>query len=149
MKHEITVRERAVCRGYIWKEDELVELTVKEAYRAHMGRQRILIHKDHRGVAERFDVVRVRHNQKAIDVVVIGQSADERNIVRLDYHDREALGITKTGRSYELSIERLGWMGRYCWYIRARDPAIHLPSRIALLSLVLGAVGVVLSLVPG
>ncbi|MBY5976838.1 hypothetical protein KUV39_09290 [Phaeobacter italicus] len=141
---KINVKEGAGCPGYIWGESELVKLTVKPATERHLGRQRILIHKNHRGTANRFDVIRVHHGQKSTDVVVIGQRDEEKNVVRLDLDDRKALGIEETGKTYELSIEQLGWIGRYWWYIRARDPAIYLPARIALLSLGLGALGVAL-----
>lgn len=114
----------------------------------HVGRQRVCLHKKYRDCAKRWDVVRITNcddESKFISAVVIGLRGSKEKNIRLDFDDRDALGVSP-GSLVRLKVRKLPFFSKVRWYLSARDPAIQLPAAIAMISLCLGLLGAILGL---
>ncbi|MGC0052717.1 hypothetical protein ACNSPG_06575 [Brucella pituitosa] len=118
-------------------------LKVKEAQSDDVERGFVRLHKDERDGAGRFDVVRVKTGEKELLAIVLPH--DVKGTIWINTDGRSDLGL-KVNDIREFTISKLNWWGRIEWYCTAKDPAIHIPASLAIISLGLGALGAILGL---
>ncbi|MER8762876.1 hypothetical protein [Mesorhizobium sp. M0968] len=125
---------------------ELNSYIVHEALEGDAWTGRIRVHHSRRGGAERFEVVKVTpETGRPFLAVALGHRLSPADI-RLDFDQRETLGV-REGDSVKLRIDRVGLKGKLWWYLHHGDPAIHVPAWLAFWSVLLGGLGLILSLV--
>ena len=66
-------------------------------------------------------------------------------VICLDERKRNELGLN-SGDSADLKLKKVGLWGEFRWAWHASDPAYRVSARLGLLSLVLGAIGLILGL---
>jgi len=88
----------------------------------------------------RHDIIHICANDKSVLVKVLGLNTD--GIIKIDLDIRERLGLT-VDNSYNFHFERANFWHQSLWQWSATDPAVRIPARIAAISLVLGAIGLV------
>jgi hypothetical protein len=112
----------------------------------HRDMERIGIHVSKRDGAERHDIIRVSTvDGRSVSGSVIGHEK-EKTELQLDYDLRRALGAN-VDDELSLTVEHLGWLGVLHWYLTVRDPHIRTSAILAIVSVGLGAIGLVLGLI--
>ncbi|MBR7654833.1 hypothetical protein KCX83_21315 [Brucella oryzae] len=119
-------------------------LKVKEAQSDDVERGFIRLHKDERDGADRFDVVRLKTGNEELMAIVLPHN--EKGTIWINTDGRNDLGV-KVSDIREFTISKLNWWGRIKWYCTAKDPAIHVPAWLAVISLGLGALGAILGII--
>lgn len=123
-----------------------MKFVVAPAPESDVGRMRVRIHYKSRAGVSRHGIIRLTSERgRSVLASALGHELDQ-NAILMDYDVRSALGLSK-GQSAELKIEPAGAVGTVKWYLGNPDPAIRAPALIAIWSLVLGASGVVLSII--
>ncbi len=109
------------------------------------GRLIVRLNKSHRGGVPRYGIAQLTNtgNAQSVKVLVLGH--DDGTAIFMPYDIREALGVDKGGH-LDFTIQKVGWLGKISWLLTTPDPAVHLPALLALLSVCLGAIGVVVAL---
>lgn len=74
-------------------------------------------------------------NDKSVKVLVLGHDDDA--AIFMPYDFRKALGADK-GANLEFAVQKTGWFAKVCWILETPDPAVHVPARLALISVCLG-----------
>ena len=67
--------------------------------------------------------------------------------IALDSSTRDDLGV-HAGRTYEVEIHPVHWLGYWRWAWEAADPSNRIPAQISIISLVLGIIGLILGCAP-
>jgi len=80
---------------------------------------------------------------KSAYVLLRGQGVTKEPNIWLDYRTRKRLDITP-GHQEEFEFQPVGLWGQICWAWNASDPAYFVMARLAVLSVVLGGVGLAL-----
>ena len=93
-------------------------------------------------ILHKNNVYRLTANKRSVLVALRGS---HRNGIAMDMVTRKRLGLEE-GRSYHFEFGRAGWVGQFIWTWEATDPAYRIASRLGLISLVLGVVGVLLGI---
>ena len=78
-------------------------------------------------------------------LAVRGRLGMDRQEVFMDDKTRADLKV-ECGQDYDFQIRRTSWVGHIFWSARASDPAYRIPAKIALVSLILGVVGIALGI---
>ncbi len=74
----------------------------------------------------------------------LGDSAEE--VICMDERLRNVLGLS-VGERIDVQFRSTGWWGQFRWAWSASDPAYRVAARLSLLSVLLGALGLVLGLI--
>lgn len=119
-------------------------LKVKEAQLDDVERGFIRLHQDERDGADRFDVVQVKTGEEELLAIVLPHN--DKGTIWINTDGRSDLGL-KVKDTREFTIVKLNWWGRIKWYCTAKDPAIHVPAWLAIISLGLGALGAILGII--
>jgi hypothetical protein len=85
-------------------------------------------------------------NGKTAFVILRGKQDSNEQVIWLDERTRNRLGVSP-GDEISLEMKTVGLCGQWRWAWSSSDPAYRASARLALLSVVLGAVGVLLGLV--
>jgi hypothetical protein len=102
---------------------------------------------DRRGEPIRAGTVcRVSIGDRSALAIARGLPPSEGAIIRLDESTRRTLGV-KSGIEVDVTLQRVCFFGEWIWGWSASDPAYRIASRLAVLSVVLGGVGLVLGTV--
>ena len=123
----------------------MTKLPIKGLPANDTGRLLTRLNYKHRVEVPRYGIVRLKNieNGKTIKTLVLGH--DDDTAIFIPYDVRKGLGAVK-GAQLNFSIQKVGWIGKLSWLLGSPDPAIHMPSWIAILSVALGALGVINSL---
>jgi hypothetical protein len=122
-------------------------LTVHDLALEDCWKDRARIPKNHRITEEgnkvrRNTICKVTIGKKSKLLALRGHRERDARIL-LDSSTREDMGV-EVGKSYEVTICSVGWIGRWLWAWRAADPAYRLATQISLISLGLGLIGLFL-----
>lgn len=88
----------------------------------------------------------VRTGELHTYVFVRGLTARSDAVMGMDDRTRNLLGVS-TGQRYDFEIEPAGLVGRFVWAWNAAEPAYRVSSQVALVSLLLGIIGLFLGVV--
>lgn len=91
------------------------------------------------------EVCRLSVGEKSALVLLRGQGDTTEAAIWLDERTRNRLALTPD-QDAEVEIQPVGLYGQLCWAWEASDPAYRVVARLAVLSVVLGAVGLVLGM---
>jgi hypothetical protein len=83
----------------------------------------------------------------ALRLVVVHGCKTEEPIIHIDLNLRKDLGIRK-GETYEFTLKKATWWGRWRWAMTASDPAYRIPAQISVISLALGVIALFLGIIP-
>jgi hypothetical protein len=129
---------------------EVVEmiLTVKPAYDGDNYKDTIRIHSSYRhGLKSgRLGRVSVVGGENTI-VAVRGLDNQDREIIRIDLETRRRLQVS-LDKPYDFTLKRIWPWQAVLWACRSSDPALRVATWIAVLSFVLGLVGIGISIIP-
>jgi hypothetical protein len=123
----------------------MTTLPVKPLPSNDNGRLLVRLNTKHRPGIPRYGIVQLTNanNTQSVKVLVLGH--DDETAIFMPYDIRKALGAD-TRSDLEFSIQKVRWFGKIYWLLRTPDPAVHIPARLALISVLLGALGVVIAL---
>lgn len=120
-------------------------LKVERVLNGEAGRDLVRINFDDRqGNSRRRDIVELRVDGRRAIVALLGR--DDRGGINIDFDVRKELEV-EVGRFYEFDIRRLSWWGKLRWYMGATDPAVRIPAKIAVVSFVLGGIGLIVGFI--
>lgn len=91
-------------------------------------------------------ICRVSTGGKSILVKARGLPHEEGEVIRLDEVLRDRLGV-RNGEEREFDISRANSMEQFLWAWSATEPGYRVSARLAVLSVVLGGIGLVLGVV--
>ncbi|NDV53930.1 hypothetical protein [Salipiger sp. PrR003] len=134
--------------GLIMREDCCHKFRVHEMHLKHSGLSRVALHHKRRDKAKRFQIVRIMRCDDGafIHAAVLGLGPKEpADRIRLDRDLRDALGVT-ANTVYRLEVTKCGWLRTLAWFLTVRDPMVRVSAWLAAISVVLGVLGIVLSL---
>lgn len=92
-------------------------------------------------------VCRVRHGKKTVYAIARGMPDTTLRYVRMDEKLRDLLGI-KLHDHVDLAFEPCSWFGQFMWAWSSSNPSYRISARIALVSLFLGLLSLVISIIP-
>lgn len=123
----------------------MTKLLVKPLPSNDAGRLLVRLNCKHRAGVPRYGIVKLTNirDSKSSKVLVLGHEDD--SAIFMPYDIRAALGVAKNAE-LEFSINKVGWLGTLHWLLKTPDPAVHLPAWLALISVLLGVLGVLISL---
>ncbi len=145
--------------GLIVEARLVTDFKVKMIDARHTGLGRCVIHQEARDGAEHFDIVKLtaKKSGRSILLAVLDFNEDaskEKDVISLDKSTREFLDIElsegNNGKKCALAtieVRRMGRLAKWWWYLSAKDPTLHLPAQLAVLSLALGLMGLVLGII--
>ena len=119
-------------------------LKVTQASADEVFTDTIRIPKAHRGGISNGSVVRIDHNGKCALAIVRGFSHDPSPAARMDEFVRERLDVKVRDYINVADIRLANWHEKLRWYWNASSPAIYVPARVAVISLVLGVMSILL-----
>ena len=91
-------------------------------------------------------VCRVRVRDRSVLAIVRGLSQSEGSTIRIDEFNRKRLGV-KGGEEVQVGIERAGFFYEFAWCWNATQPSYRLTARLALVSVVMGFIGLSLGVI--
>ena len=91
-------------------------------------------------------VCKVIVNQKELLLSLRGSNQYSDAVICIDEKTRNDLELT-IGTEADFNFRKVGWWGQFLWAWRASDPIYRIAARVALVSLILGAVGLLLGVV--
>lgn len=97
---------------------------------------------DYRNGIDRYGIAKITNNKNGKSLLVLVLGHDDRRAIYMPYDIRRELGVEK-GDRLVFSIEKVGRLGKLCWYVKVPDPAVHVPAWIALIGLIGTVVGLV------
>lgn len=119
------------------------EFTVKEIGRNDVAQDIVRLHKSERRGLPRHAVVLLKHSSgKEKYVVALGHNG-KADVIKMDYDLREYFDVD-ANKSSQFSVMSGGLLGQMLFLWRATSPSIYVPYRIALVSFIMGAVGLLL-----
>lgn len=123
----------------------MAQLPVKALPSNDSGRLLVRVNKAYRAGIPRYGIAKLTNteNSKSFRVLVLGH--DDASAIFMPYDIREALGVDK-GRNLNFTIKKVGCLGKIWWLLSTPDPAVHVPARLALISVLLGAIGIAIAL---
>ncbi len=124
------------------------KLVVKEADRAEVYRDIARIPEVHRKDCKgrtipEGSVCKLSTSHKSAYVLLRGKGNETEAAIWLDERTRNRLGVT-AGEQQEFEFRPVRLWGQTCWAWDASDPSYRVSARLAVLSLLLGAVGLLL-----
>jgi hypothetical protein len=119
------------------------KLKVLTADREDVYRDIARIPQDHRGEIKEGAICRITREQRSVFVAVRGIGDRKEALIKLDDKTRLALGV-ETGACYDFDIEPLNWVYQFFAPWHASDPFNRIAMRLSLISLFLGAIGLLL-----
>lgn len=123
----------------------MTKLPVRPLPSNDAGRLLVRLNTKYRTGISRYGIARVTNIQEAKSVNVLVLGHDDDGAIFMPYDIRVALGVAKCAE-LEFSIEKVRWLGKIHWLLNCPDPAVHIPAWLALISVLLGALGVFISL---
>lgn len=131
-------------------------LQVEEASRDEIFTDMVRIPRDHRSGIENGAVVRINHNGKRVFAIARGlQGRNNDPVIVMDEFVRRKLGVGAGSKIESNNIRAANRWEKLTWYLEATNPAVHVPAWVAaislglgVLSVLLGVVGVIISLRP-
>jgi len=126
----------------------VVSLTVEAIDKEEVYLDRVRVPVVHRGTIGEGRVCRLTVNRKSVLVEIRGvRDPSAGKIILTDEVTRGKLVIF-THQQYQFEIEEVGWLSQFWWAWNASDPTPRIAARLGVLGFILGAIGVVLGLVP-
>jgi hypothetical protein len=111
------------------------------------GKKRVLLHRDYRDEAHRHQIVKLTvPSGRFVLLEVIGREEKDKNLIGLDRDDRDHLGV-ELGQDVRIDVTKCGLLGTVIWYVTNNDPSIRISAILAVLSVSLGILGVLLSII--
>jgi hypothetical protein len=111
------------------------------------GKKRVLLHGAYRDGAKRHQIVKLTvPSGRFVLLEVIGRDEEDKDLIGLDRDDREHLGV-RLGDSIRIDVTKCGLLGTVVWFLTNNDPSIRISAILAVLSVSLGILGVLLSIV--
>lgn len=106
----------------------------------------VRVHKKHRPFSEAGQVVLVSMNGRTIPLVARGAKGNNGLTIGLDSKSRDSLSVTD-GVEYDFTFSKADFLQQLKWAYYASAPMPRIGVRLALLSVVLGAIGFILGLI--
>lgn len=91
-------------------------------------------------------VCRISVGHKSARAIVRGLPAEEGPLIRLDESLRRVIGV-KSGDEIEIVLKRAGFFEEVVWCWQATNPTYRISARLAVLSVLLGLIGLVLGVI--
>src|SRR5262245_54788492 len=123
-----------------------VKLEVLKIAEEDIYKDFVRIPQEHRGQIAEGRVCELRVGHECIRRAVRGYLHDASAAIRMDEFTRSRLRLTP-GKPVEFVIREVGWIGQFLWAWNASDPVPRIAARLGILSVVLGAVGLVLGII--
>jgi len=125
----------------------MVQLSINGLPANDSGRFLVRLNEKYRAGIPRYGIARLTNaeNSKSVKVLLLGHNDD--SAIFMPYDIREALGADKGG-VLAFTVQEVGLFGKIRWLLKTPDPAVHVPAWMAVISVVLGAVGVAITLWP-
>ncbi|MEJ5019297.1 hypothetical protein WH297_06030 [Ochrobactrum vermis] len=119
------------------------EYMVTKIGKSDVAQDIVRLHKNERKGLSRHSVVLLTHSSmKKKYVVALGHDGDSDEI-KMDFDLREYFDVDANKKA-EFSLTDGGRWGRLAFLWNATSPSIYVPYRIALISFIMGAVGLLL-----
>ena len=106
----------------------------------------VRVHQDHRPGTRAGQIVVVRSSGRVIRVVARGSKGDRRDVIAMDQKTRERLGV-KLGQEAEFTFKLGGIVDEWRWAWTTTDAMPRIAARLAVLSVILGGLGLLLGLI--
>ncbi len=123
----------------------MTKLPVKSLPTSDAGRLLVRLNVKYREGISRYGIAELTNTQKSKTQNVLVLGHDDDGAIFMPYDIRAALGVDN-GAELEFSIRKVGWVGKILWLLNTHDPAVHVPAWLALISVLLGFLGVFISL---
>ena len=123
--------------SFIYTKDSVVpKLQIKGIERHEWGISRVRLHISHRKITNKL-------NSCSTLVILLGHNDDKS--IFMDFDVREDLKIDKD-EELDFSVQKVSWPGKLQWYLQTKDPMIHIPAYLAVISLALSITGLIVGL---
>lgn len=129
---------------------ELSKLVVKKSAEADVYRDIARVPEVHRrdqkgNTIEEGSVCKLSCEGRSAHVLLRGKGDETEAAVWLDERTRNRLGVAP-GEQREFELRPVGLWGQTCWAWHASDPSYFVVARLAVLSVVLGLIGLALGI---
>jgi len=126
------------------KQNGPVHLKILRATLDDVFGDKVRVHHTIRPFARSGEVVVVQHGRLKVRLVASG--ASEKDTIQLDQRSRQRLGLTgrPSPKSAEFTFMKGNWIDEYRWAWRASDAMPRIAARVGIVSLAMGAVGMLL-----
>ncbi|WP_276651735.1 hypothetical protein [Thalassospira lucentensis] len=132
--------------SFIYTKDSVVpKLQIKGIERHEWGISRVRLHISHRNGADRYDVAKITNKLNSCSTLVILLGHNDDKSIFMDFDVREDLKIDKD-EELDFSVQKVSWPGKLQWYLQTKDPMIHIPAYLAVISLALSITGLIVGL---
>jgi hypothetical protein len=132
---------------------EFGKLQVRKADDQDVYRDIVRVPENHRRASDGSTVnegevceIKVRKTNRCVFVILRGKEGCQDAAIWMDERTRNRLGLSH-GEEVPLEMRPVNLYGQWRWAWSSSDPAYRVSARLALLSVLLGAVGVILGLV--
>ncbi|WP_169583493.1 hypothetical protein [Rhodobacter capsulatus] len=123
------------------------EFEIEKTDHDRVRRKQVLIAKNFRDGAEPHDIVCLTTTTgRYIYAEVIGRKKASDDKLGLELTDRSNLGLS-VGDRVELEVTRCGLFGKIVWYVTNNDPQLRISAILAVISFVLGMLGLLLGVI--
>jgi hypothetical protein len=120
-----------------------MKLMVRQVEKSDVFGDLVRVHASHRPALAAGEICCVTANGRSTYAVARNTLANQRDVISLDDAMRRRL-MVKDGSEYEFAIARANWWGSFLWAWQASNPVNRIAAQLAVLSVVLGAIGVLL-----
>lgn len=120
------------------------DFPVKALPSSDNGRLLVRLNIKYRDRILRYGIGRLTNSRNAKPVKTLLLGHDDDTAIFMPYDIREALGVSKGG-SLSFTLQKVSWLGKVWWLLRTPDPAVQIPALLAVISVILGILGVVIS----
>lgn len=121
-------------------------LEVKGLGKHEWGISRARLNIKNRNGVNRYEVAKLTNlnNNKSTLVLLLGH--DDETGIYLDFDTREELGLEK-GEKVQISATKVRLFSKLLWYLKTKDPMIHIPACLAVLSVALSIIGLLVGFI--
>ena len=123
---------------------ERIELTVRSARFDDVYKDVARIGRNDRGKLRTGQIYTFSINGQSAHLVLRGVGTQSRGSILIDEPTRRRLGV-QYGKPYQFEVRELGFFTELWWGWTASDPTVRSMSRVAVISLGLGALSVILA----
>lgn len=125
-----------------------MKLTVRPSFVEDNYKDTVRVHRKYRRGLKSGRLARIGvHSGESSIVAVRGLDDDEVEDIRVDLETRRRLKVA-LNTEYEFELSRIWFWEGVIWACRASDPALRIASWIAVLSAILGLIGIALGILP-
>lgn len=123
----------------------MAQLPIEGLQSRDAGRLLVRLNSGYRDGIGRYGIARLNSNTNSKSPLTLVLGHDDKTAIYMPYDIRRTLGV-EIGGNLHFSIEKASLFDKLRWYVTAPDPAVHVPTWIALIGIAVGIAGVLVGL---